>query len=300
MFKPRLFAAALAMLSAPAQAFFFIMIPIPRGNADPDKIEANLEQRHHAMCVAYHLNVIDPNLSGKKEASWHGEVMQIASEKMAAFPNHKKLAGTYVRQWQLQAKNNFQAGMSYSQMLANACLKIDLPYDKSQYDNWKKIKSYFPNASNYASLSLDAAPIDAKSWFENIDLPKLPKAYSVKETVVHVRTDATGKAISCEVDKSSADERLDLLACSTVIAKGRFSPQINGFAIAGGDVDMAVSWPDIYARATSAPRPTQAPAVDNDPVLSMAMNRCSQMGHLNGSASYKSCIAAQIDLISKR
>jgi hypothetical protein len=289
-------------VSEPANAiFFFIVFPLPKGNVNPDTVNATLEQRRYSMCAAYHSNVIDPDLSGKKQDSWRGEIMQLANDGVSTFPDFKKLTGIYIRQWQLQSKNSYQAGTDYSRILALSCNKIDLPYDKSQYDNWQLIKKYMPNATGLATLSVDAKPIDLALWFAGASLPKDIKLATLKNSVVHVRTNALGKTSFCELDTSSGNNQLDVLACSVAMEKGRFSPQINGFQLIGSEHDVAVDWGVIY-RARGDTLRSPAPVASkklNDPIFDLAVNRCTKMGHAEESLDYKQCLSTQVGLLSK-
>lgn len=293
--------AASVMLSTPANAIFFFVIPIPKGKVNPDAVNANLEQRRHSMCAAYHLNVVDPDLSGKKEDSWRGEVFKNAAERMTGFPEFKKLTGIYVRQWQLQMKSSYQAGMSYSQMLADACNKVAFPYDKSQYDTWGIIKTYAPNATNLEALQIPAKPIDFNSWFSGAQFPKGIRPTSLTKAVANVRVAPSGEVTFCEIDQSSSNDQLDALACDMIRKNGRFSPEIQGFRLVGSEHDISIDWASALPTQSAPVNAPLAPikAQLGDPTFELAVSRCTRMGYTPGSKDYKVCINQQLNLLSK-
>lgn len=147
-------ALSFAAVASSASAFpFFFIFPIPRGSVDPDKIDASLEQRKLAMCAAYHQNVIDPEVSGKRETTYHGDIVKAVMDRLSTFPNAKKLVGTYIGQWRLQAKQNYQSGQDYARMLIEGCNHANLPVNKLQYDDWKS-----SSVGNTASKPSNAQP----------------------------------------------------------------------------------------------------------------------------------------------
>ena len=128
-------AASLLSLTSAAQAFpFLFIIPIPKGSANPDGLEATLLQRQNAMCAAYNLTAIDPSLSGKRETTWRGKVAAAAQANVADFQSFVELRNRYTRQWQLQSKNSYQAGMDYSNNLLAACKAVNLPTTQGEYE----------------------------------------------------------------------------------------------------------------------------------------------------------------------
>lgn len=297
----KLFLMATLMFSAPANAIFFFVIPIPKGKVNPDSVNATLEQRRHSMCAAYHLNVVDPELSGKKENSWRGEIVNAAGERMVGFPEFKKLTGIYIRQWQLQMKSSYQAGMAYSQMLADACNKIVFPYDKSQYEDWKMIKLHAPNAKSVEELQIDSQPINVNAWFANAQWPKDARAASITKTIASVRVSSSGDVTFCEVDQSSKNASLDTQACELIRKNGKFSPQIEGFRLTGSDHTISVDWPSMFSQQTQKTPPTQRDASRDvaDPTFEMAVNRCTKMGYVPSTPDYKTCVSQQLTLLSR-
>jgi len=293
--------AATVLWVTPANAIFFFVIPIPRGNVNPNSVDATLDQRRNSMCAALHKIGIDPELSGKLEDSWHGEIMSLTAQNMSQFPNYKKLTGIYIRQWQLQTKQNFQAGERYSRMLQDSCNKISLPFNKSQYDNWVIIKRVAPNATDIENLRIEASPLDLGSWFLGETLPRVTNLKTVKNTVATVQVNATGMVTNCEIDQSSTNAELDAAACPVIFSKGRFSPEIDGFRIIGSTHDLTINWLEIYsASGVGVPAKKSAGGISgNDPILNMAINRCLKMGHSEGQNAYKQCLNTQLNLLSK-
>lgn len=128
-------AASLLTLAGTAQAFpFLFIVPIPRGSANPDGMQATMPQRQNAMCAAFHLSVIDTSLSEKRGATWRGKVAATAQANVADYKSFAELRNRYGRQWQLQSKNSYQAGMDYSSNLVAGCKSVNLPTTQEEYE----------------------------------------------------------------------------------------------------------------------------------------------------------------------
>ena len=116
--------------------FLFFILPIPKGSANPDGMDATLMQRQNAMCAALHLNAIDQTLAGKRATTWRGKVAAAAQENVRQYKSFGELRNRYGRQWQMQAKNSYQAASHYSDTLTSSCISAGLPATKEQYDSW--------------------------------------------------------------------------------------------------------------------------------------------------------------------
>lgn len=147
MSKYRVFVGALAFTialtpTAASAGFFFLVLPIPRGSVNPDRVSATIEQRQLAMCAAFHRSVIDPQIDGKRENSYRGAVTKAAMAQMAGFKDAKKLVSAYIGQWQMQAKQNYESGQSFANLLTNGCKSAGLPVNRPEYETWALLKRY--------------------------------------------------------------------------------------------------------------------------------------------------------------
>lgn len=306
--------ALCGLASAPVNAQFFFLIPLPKGSANPDTIDANLNQRQNAMCAAYHERAIDPLLSGKRENTWRGEIAKTAAERMKAFQPFNDLKNRYARQWQLQAKNSYQAGVEYSRNLLSACNEADLPYDKSQYDNWKVILQLYPNSTSILKMVHPAQAKSSEHWLDGINWFSVTPPKNLKSTMLEVLVETSGKPSSCVVKTTSGAPQLDTLACEAVTKNGAFTPPIDGFSIRSDYIDYEFNWPAFYqARWPAQPKlvvkQSEAPIVKPDQIsvgtaspdqdLDKAVNRCKIIGHLPRSAEFKRCVSEQLRLLAR-
>lgn len=306
--------AASSVAASPVYGQFFFLIPLPKGSANPDAIDANLNQRQNAMCATYHERAIDPTLSGKRENTWRGEVSRLAADRMKDFPAFKDLKNRYARQWQLQAKNSYQAGVEYSRNLLTACNEVDLPYDKGQYENWKKILNFYPNSQSVFKMVRPAAAVATENWLNGIEWGSVRPLTTVRSTIVEVLVQTSGKPGSCEIKVSSGTPELDALACEAVNKNGQFIPPIEGFSIRSDYIDYNFNWPAVFqarlaaqakgaATEAQASKPPSQPADRNtgsrDPDLETAVNRCTTIGFAPGSEKFKQCVSEQLRLLAR-
>lgn len=220
-----------ATFAAPTTAQFFFIFPLPRGPSDPDKIEATSEQRQYAMCSAYHANVIDPNLSGNRQKSWRGDVMRSAEDAMKEFPQFMDLRNRYIRQWQLQIKGSFEAGTSYSQMLANGCVKAGLPYAQEQLSAASLNKGPSAQAPLVRLVDREAEPLELPASVNKVAFTKTP--IDTSSILLDVEITKDGRPKSCRSFVDGANVQLETEACQ-YIASWSFKPKVeSGFATAG-------------------------------------------------------------------
>jgi hypothetical protein len=219
-----LMCAACGSLAPPALAQFFFVIPIPRSQADPESISASTTQRKVAMCAAFHKEVIDPDLDGSRDQSWHGEVIHTAMQRLSDFAEAKKLVGAYMGQWSRQQKQNLDVGKVYGRMLVEGCAVANLPAFKVQYDYWKTLKP--DSTSERASLRhIPAQPINLDSVFTPADFPSgmhiPPRKYA---TGVRLQIDRKGGVSRCDIEQPSGSGPLDAATCDVLVARARFTP----------------------------------------------------------------------------
>jgi hypothetical protein len=328
-------AASLLSLASAAQAFpFLFIIPIPKGSANPDGMEATLLQRQNAMCAAYNLTAIDTSLSGKRETTWRGKVAAAAQANVADFQSFVELRNRYTRQWQLQSKNSYQAGMDYSNNLLAACQAVNLPTAPEQYELWKSGGQISTAGTGGLQQPVTgqrvtyARPLNRDAWVNQAALPKLPKGTQIKATEVEVQITQGGLVDYCDVIKTSGVPMLDMQACSGIKDNGRFVPKNEGRGPVSSVQTYVIEWPEIYASIAKAgnssatsvvPRsalsspPTQEVAsleragepsqptttTSSDPVMDKALRRCDLIGDARGSPGFKSCVEKQLELLSR-
>lgn len=328
-------AASLMTLASAAQAFpFLFIIPIPKGSANPDGMEATLLQRQNAMCAAYNLTAIDPSLAGKREATWRGKVAAMAQEHVSDYKAFVELRNRYTRQWQLQSKNSYQAGMDYSNNLLAACRAANLPVTQEQYELLKSggqigAESSPPMEQTVPAQRItDARPLNRDAWVNQAALPKLPKGTQIKATEVELQITLGGLVDYCDITKTSGVAMLDTLACSGIKDNGRFVPRNEGRGPVPSVQTYVIEWPEIYAHtanagssstnsvaaqsAAGAPPTHQVASVAraeepvqsstatlSDPVMEKALSRCILIGEARGSPGFKSCVQRQLELLSK-
>lgn len=331
MKKRHTYTATLALCivaaSTHAVAFpFFFIFPIPRGSVNPDKIEASIEQRKLAMCAAYHQNVIDPDIDGKREASYHGDVVNTVVNKLSNFTNSKKLIGAYIGQWQLQSKQSYQSGQDYSRMLIEGCNHSNLPVNKIQHEVWKSPSSSASVAA--ASLGdIPPRPIKLDGVISSTDFPSnvvpVKAAYNVSTTL---QIDRSGRVVDCFIDASSGSELLDETTCNLLKQRAEFSPaSVNG-AVAVAEFQHTHAWSNpavtSASRATTGATAAQSARVKTVPsagiqpnalikntvaqvsttgdlVLDAAINRCDRIGFKRETSEFRGCVTEQISLLSK-
>lgn len=328
-------AASLLIFASAAQAFpFLFVIPIPKGSANPDGMEATLLQRQNAMCAAYNLTAIDPSLAGKREATWRGKVAAMAQEHVSDYKAFVELRNRYTRQWQLQSKNSYQAGMDYSNNLLAACRAANLPVTQEQYEFLKSGGQIGAESSPSMEQTVpaqritDARPLNRDAWVNQAALPKLPKGTQIRPTEVELQITLGGLVDYCDVTKTSGVAMLDTLACSGITDNGRFVPRNEGRGPVPSVQTYVIEWPDLYARsanartssvtpvaarsALSSPPTQEAASVErageqlqpttttsSDPVMDKALRRCDLIGDARGSLGFKSCVQKQLELLSK-
>lgn len=334
--KGALMFAFLGMASV-AHAFFFFFIPIPKGSANPDGMEATPAQRQYAMCAALNLNVIDPALGGKRETTWRGKVAASAQASVGEYKSFTELRNRYIRQWRLQSKNSYQAGMDYSRMLIAACKSANLPTTQDQYDLWQdsgKIVSdaVFPVVpAKPTQIISDARPLNRETWINQSAVPKIANPFRIKPTEVELQITDRGIVDYCDVTKSSGVALLDKQACEGVKANAKFIPKNEGNGPVSSVQTFSIDWPNIYAHnandgitlpaemvgdSTVNTPPIQQPTrvskptlekdtlqssspPSGDPLMDKALYRCKVMGEVRGTPSFKACIQRQLDLLSK-
>ena len=315
-------ALGIATLSTSALAIpFFFVFPIPRGSVNPDKIDASLEQRKLAMCAAYHQNVIDPEIDGKREASYHGDVVNTVVNKLSSFTNSKKLIGAYIGQWRLQTKQSYQSAQDYARMLVEGCNYSNLPVNKIQHDVWKSAASSV--SATAASLrDIPPRPIKLDGIISNTDFPSnvvpVKAAYNVSTTL---QIDRSGRVVDCFIDASSGSELLDERTCNLLKQRAEFSPaSVNGvFAVSEIQYTYAWSNPTVASASgtTTGATPAQSPRVKaiqiagpvqnttaptsaiGDVILDTALNRCDRIGFKRDTIEFRGCVTEQIRLLSK-
>lgn len=323
-------ALSFAAVASSANAFpFFFIFPIPRGSVDPDKIDASLDQRKLAMCAAYHQNVIDPEVSGKRETTYHGDIVKTVMDRLSTFPNAKKLVGTYIGQWRLQAKQNYQSGQDYARILIEGCNYSNLPVNKLQYDVWKN-----PSVSNATSQpsvrNIPARPIKLDGLISTSDFPLSVRASKAEYVVsVTLQIDRVGKVVDCFIDATSGSEALDDATCNLLKQRAQFTPAVEDGYVAVSEYKYTQRWvapqavihsnavpaaplasapkriaPPSVAAQPIAPiaQPVRAPTSQNlndDAILDTAMNRCDRIGYKRGQDDFKTCVMQQIRLLSE-
>lgn len=320
-------ALGILTLSTHAVAFpFFFIFPIPRGSVNPDKIDASLEQRKLAMCAAYHQNVIDPDIDGKREASYHGDVVNTVVKRLSNFTNSKKLIGAYIGQWQLQTKQSYQSGQDYSRMLIEGCNHSNLPVNKIQHDVWKSAASSVSVAT--ASLrDIPPRPIKLDGVISSADFPSnvvpVKAAYNVSTTL---QIDRSGRVVDCFIEASSGSEILDETTCNLLKQRAEFSPaSVNG-VVSVSEFQYTHAWSNPTAASASRSTPgatpaqssrvkavpvagvqpnapvqntTAAPSANGDVILDTAINRCERIGFKRDTSEFRGCVTEQISLLSK-
>jgi TonB family protein len=244
----RIFAAFLAVcaangpLSPQASAQFFFIIPIPRSQADPDSINATLAQRKVAMCAAFHKEVIDPDLDGTRDQSWHGDVIHTAMQRLSDFAEAKKLVGAYMGQWNRQQKQSVESGRVYGRMLIEGCAVANLPGFKVQYDYWKTLKA--DDKGKVASLRhIPARPINLDSVITSADFPAgFHPAQRNFTTGVRLQIDRKGAVTRCDVEQPSGSDELDRATCALLTARARFVPAFEDGIFAVQDYPFTQTW----------------------------------------------------------
>lgn len=271
------FLATIAASTVPAYAQFFFIFPLPRGPSDPDKIEATSEQRQYAMCSAYHANVIDPNLAGNRQKSWRGDVMRSAEAAMKNFPQYLDLRNRYIRQWQLQMKISFEAGKSYSQMMAKGCTNSGLPYSQEQIAALRN-NTFVGAEKGIVKISdREAEPINLPEVIQGIRFSNQSLGRSSLLLDLEITKDGRPKACRSFIDGTNV--KLETEACD-ILARMAFRPKIEGtFPTAGfyqvyasnntpapsPSVLRPASSPTVVRAATSSPTPGSARATTASP-----------------------------------
>lgn len=309
---------ALLALHAPAHALFFFVIPIPKGSANPDAMEATLPQRQSAMCAAYQINVIDPNLSGKRETSWRGQVADAARRQVAPYEKFTELRNRYIRQWQLQAKNSYQAGLDYSVMLNKSCVSAGLPQTEEQFGLWTEILPSLKIGQIASDYKSEAKIDNFEEVFALELLPKIKVNSSLQKSQLDLRVSGDGKVEYCEYNKISGNDILDNFACSQLRAVGKYTPAISDLSRVAAYLELEIDWPALYARKSAAdranggasmpgglvdyaPGPGSATGgVAHDTVMIFATQRCDVIEGKRGTPAYRSCLSKQIELISAK
>lgn len=231
---PAITLAASLPMAAPAAAQFFFIIPIPHSSANPDKISATSGQRKLAMCAAYHQSIVDPDIDGTRATSWHGDIAHAVMERLADYPDAKKLIGAYIGQWMQQQKMSIEVGGAYSRILTEGCNSANLPGNRIQYDYWKALP---PGATGKAASldSIPASPIKLDGLITAADLPAgfhgAKPAYVTKVTLEISRS---GQVTDCTVAETSGADPLDEATCALLKDRARFRP-----ALAGGRPDIS-------------------------------------------------------------
>lgn len=236
---------------------FFFVFPIPKGSADPDKINATLDQRKLAMCAAYHQNVIDPEINGKKEDSFHGDIVRSAMNRLENLSSAKRLVGAYIGQWRLQSKQSYQAGQNYGKMLIEGCNYSNLPVIKAQYDVWNNNSSTSPHAQAQIN-NIPPKPIKLDGVIRSTDFPSGVSPEKSEYVVGMVlQIDRNGNVADCFIEASSGSETLDDATCNLLKQRAKFSPAVEGGYVAVSDFKYTQHWkPTIgYARNPSSTKP---------------------------------------------
>lgn len=322
-------ALALCIVAASANAAaipFFFIIPIPRGSVDPDKIDASLDQRKLAMCAAYHQNVIDPEIDGKREASYHGDVVNTVVGRLSNFKNSKKLIGAYIGQWRLQTKQSYQSGQNYTRMLIEGCNYSNLPVNKIQHDVWKNGATAV-TAKPVSLLDIPPKPLKLDGVISSTDFPAniLPvkTLYTVSTTL---QIDRSGRVVDCFIDATSGSELLDETTCNLLKQRAEFSPASVDGVVAVSEFQYTHAWsnPTIAnssrtgngsdpAKKSISPmspkaqldpkapvQKTTVPAsATGDVILDTAINRCDRIGFKRETSEFRGCVTEQISLLSK-
>jgi len=325
-------AAALGVASIATNAMaipFFFVFPIPRSSVDPDKIEASLEQRKLAMCAAYHQNVIDPEISGKKENSYHGDIVKTVMDRLSTLANAKKLVGAYIGQWRSQAKQNYQSGQDYARILIDGCNHSNLPVNKIQYDSWKNPS--VANATSQPSVSnFPARPIKLDGLISASDFPLSVRTSNAEYVVsVTLQVDRVGKVVDCFIDVTSGSQALDDATCNLLKQRAQFTPAVEDGYVAVSEYKYTQRWvaPKAVTHSNAVPaaplatapkrivqpsivaqpiaptaQPVRAPTSQNlndDAILDTAMNRCERIGFQRGQADFKTCVLGQIRILTE-
>lgn len=319
-------ALSIAGISTSAIAIpLFFIFPIPRGSVDPDKIDATVDQRKLAMCAAYHQNVIDPEISGKREDSYHGDVVKAVMGRLSSFAPAKKLIGAYIGQWRLQSKQSYQAGQDYTRMLVAGCSHSNLPVIKLQYDAWRAPNASFTDPKP-SVRSIPAAPIALEKVILSSDFPlkvRPNKTDYIVSTTLQV--DRKGDVVDCFIEATSGSDVLDDTTCSLLKQRAKFSPAVEDGNIVVSEYNYVQRWqlsrgnasfdPAIApspplrspettsATQSSSPvsQPISAPAdrkISDDAILDNAMKRCDRIGFKRGKDDFKDCVMQQIRLLS--
>jgi hypothetical protein len=211
-------------LPSPAAAQFFFLIPIPRFGGNPDSINATSEQRKLAMCAAFHQEVVDSDMNGKRADSWHGEITQIVMQRLKTFPEAKKLVGAYMGQWARQQKQNYESGQAYARVMMEGCGSANLPVHKMQYDYWKTLT---PDSTGQTA-SLDHIPPRPVKLDGLIGASDFPAGFHATKpmylTTVSLQIDAKGTVVDCFVEESSGAEEIDDATCNLLKARAEFLP----------------------------------------------------------------------------
>lgn len=315
-------ALGIATLSTNALAIpFFFIFPIPRGSVNPDKIDASLEQRKLAMCAAYHENVIDPEIDGKRETSYHGDVVSTVVNKLSSFTNSKKLIGAYIGQWRLQTKQSYQSGQDYARMLVEGCNYSNLPVNKIQHDVWKNAATAV-TAKPFSIRDIPPQPIKLDEVISSADFPSktvpVKARYAVSTTL---QIDRSGKVVDCFIEASSGSELLDETTCDLLKQRAQFLPGSVDGVVAVSEFQYTYAWsnptvasapgmtagtePAQFSKVKAVPvaAPVQnvfaARPATGDVILDTAINRCDRIGFKRDTSEFRGCVTEQISLLSK-
>jgi hypothetical protein len=230
-------------LPSPAVAQFFFIIPIPRSSANPDTISATSDQRKLAMCAAFHEDVIDPDISGTRQGSWHGEVIHAAMQRLTDYPDAKKLIGAYMGQWNRQQKQNFEAGRAYGRTMAEGCSAANLPMLSVQYDYWKRLPADTSGAAT-SLAHIPAEPVKLDNLITSADFPAgFHPAKPVYATAVSLQIDAKGSVADCFVEETSGSEQIDDATCNLLKTRAQFRPAFEDGYLVVSEYRYRQKWP---------------------------------------------------------
>jgi TonB family protein len=227
-----------------AEAFpFLLIVPIPKVSVDPDKVDATPQQRHFAQCAAFHRDVVDPDITGKRETSFHADVIRMSIERLSGFADAKKLVGAYANQWQRQAKVNYQTGQDYAKMLMRGCVSANLPVAQAQYDYWQAEIAGHPG-SNPDLADIPAMPIKPlESLISPGDYPAGVARRNGGYTVsLDLQVDRHGKVSDCYVEETSGSDTLDSATCALLRERAQFRPGYVDGMVAVRDVKYRQIW----------------------------------------------------------
>jgi hypothetical protein len=218
---------------------------------------------------------------------------------MSDYASFDDLMNRYIRQWRLQIKSSYEAGMAYSKTLVNGCLSVGLPYTFEQVASWKS--SPVPSTLTANKLTdRDPFPVAPLSIVENIHFSERP--ISDKSILIETEITKEGRVKSCRSFVEGANRSLETQSCQ-ILAQQQFSPKIEGSFPTFGFYQIYVS-PHSQRSATTGQQTRveeanrrsedQTQISGDDPVLRKAMIRCNAIGHKQGTPQFGSCVERQI------